>query len=80
MHIKSCILPAKESCNDLDPQGCAANPDICQDPVLSVVTCPRTCNTCGKAKFFMSANMYFNLLLVPRHANMVFLLRPYGDP
>ena len=43
-------LTDKETCKDLDPHGCAVNPDLCQDPILAVVTCPRTCNICGKSQ------------------------------
>jgi len=37
-------------CNDFDPEGCAANLDLCDDPILSVATCPKTCNICGTFK------------------------------
>ena len=53
----STLFLAKESCHDLDPQGCAVNPSICQDPVLSVATCPRTCNKCGKSQYIISVNI-----------------------
>ena len=33
-------------CNDLDPHGCALNPDLCQDEVLAAAMCPVTCNKC----------------------------------
>ncbi|XP_052815406.1 uncharacterized protein LOC128242336 [Mya arenaria] len=32
-------------CVDLDPNGCKANPHLCQDPLLAEVTCPVTCRT-----------------------------------
>jgi len=51
------FFPASAPCNDLDPQGCAVNPSMCKDPVLSVVTCPRSCNRCRKYRCF-----YFYIL------------------
>ena len=46
------FIQAKETCKDLDPHGCAVNPDLCLDPILAMVTCPRTCNVCGKSQCF----------------------------
>ena len=43
------VLPSKDTCNDLDPHGCAVNHDFCQSPILAAVTCSRTCNMCGKS-------------------------------
>jgi len=37
-----------DPCRDLDPQGCAANPNLCLDDLLAVVTCPVTCHKCRK--------------------------------
>ncbi|XP_052284926.1 uncharacterized protein LOC127881228 isoform X1 [Dreissena polymorpha] len=37
---------AAPPCDDFDTSGCVSNPSLCQDPVLSLVTCPKTCNKC----------------------------------
>ena len=37
-----------DPCSDLDPRGCAANPDLCLDDLLARVTCPVTCGKCRK--------------------------------
>ncbi|XP_052780950.1 SCO-spondin-like isoform X2 [Mya arenaria] len=37
---------ASEACADLDPHGCAANPNICNDDIVAEVTCPVSCNKC----------------------------------
>ena len=50
LHAFKILLPAKDTCEDLDPHGCAVNPDLCQIQILAALTCPRTCNACGKFK------------------------------
>jgi len=49
--------PSKEPCHDFDPQGCAVNSELCQHPVLSVLTCPRTCNKCGRCIYYLTVNI-----------------------
>jgi len=54
-------IPAVSICKDLDPHGCALNPSLCQDPVLAVVTCPRTCNTCRELVYSLEGLLLTDL-------------------
>jgi len=47
------FIQAKETCKDLHPHGCVVNPDACKDPIMAMVTCPRTCNICGQSLYFL---------------------------
>jgi len=49
------LASAQSPCSDLDPVGCKANPTLCDDPFLSVATCPVTCGKCGE---FCHINMH----------------------
>ena len=69
-------LTQADPCSDLDPHGCAANPDLCLDDVLAIVTCPVTCHRCRKClnrklilqyilfALFVKTKMIFHMLHV----------------
>ena len=47
------IFKGKETCNGLDLHGCAANPDLCQDPFLAH----------GPAVYMVSLNVFLFIVI-----------------
>ncbi|XP_052788103.1 uncharacterized protein LOC128222951 [Mya arenaria] len=40
------VIAGSEPCADLDPMGCANNPNLCDDPILAKDICANSCNLC----------------------------------